>query len=292
MDEHLKLVSEKNERLHQIALSLFRNGDSETAIRCWNKIRSVDPAFPEINRWLRSARLKAESSSTGVPPGNERWVFKTQLDLAEHYGHKLPNKTRFTFRSGGTLPVKRIRHRHIAYALLVGMALFFWISARNMRSYLLIQQPESGDISCYRGTFFPYGWEKIDTLKIGLSENWEQDLDDARLANSLIHGYKIRGADELDSTIIHLYKSLGKKALTIKTIEQQELAIYYFSRIEKAAYRNLVLNDLATAYVNLARLHYERGNRSQALKHVATARRYIPDFPGAEQLLSRIHPSF
>jgi tetratricopeptide (TPR) repeat protein len=288
MDKTTQMGEDKNERLHQIALSLFRNNDNESALKCWKRIIKDDPDFPDIDRWIESARKRIHQSFADPEESNRRRMFRSQMTLAEHYGYKLSNKTRFQIRSIDAMPMKRIRHRHIAYLLMIGFFIFLWGSARNFRTFLLVHNHESGDLLCYKGTFFPYGWELEDELTVGLTEGWENDLGNPSLTRALFEGIKIHGIKALDNKIIEIYKALGSSALATHTIEKQELAIYYFSRIEKARYGNQVSADLASAYFNLAGLHSELQDKTNALKYLSTAKKYKPTYPGLKNLHTEI----
>ncbi len=282
-------ANEKYQRLHKLALSLYNSNQYASALDIWQRIQRENPDFPDIPGWIAEAtkkkkRLDAEAKNR--QPG--RQVYRDQLTLARNSGSSISHSARFQPKPVRLMP-RRIRHRHVAYALIVLLMTVFWASLYNLREFLLVLNPETGEVTCYKGTFFPYGWVKENTLDIGLEPGWEDNLDDPEWSNDLLNGVRLHGTKKLDAYILKIYRTLGRKALQIKTIEKQEEAIYYFNRIEQADYRENIAWDMATAYFNLAKLTFEHtGNRKMTLRYLATARKYVPTYPNINTFEKKI----
>ncbi len=282
-------LNSKHLRLHQIALSLHRDGDNNSALRCWKKIRTENPGYPGIDKWIAAASSaffeEEKTRNTPVSPS----VFKTQKDIMDQHSSRRSTSFRFRPKPVQSGRTRIIRHRHVAYIFLVFMLLFVILSLQNKRSCLLVLQPETGVLYCYQGTFFPYGWEKSDEISVGLQPGWESDLEDEKTQFSLLKGIKLKGGNEFDELLIDLYQKLGQHALKQRTIEHQREAIYYFKKIEEANFHEIIRWDLGTAYFNLASLYLEvRRDPDTALEHLQQVKKYIPTYPGTAELLKKI----
>jgi len=282
-------TDKKFELLHQIALTLFQDGDTISALRCWKKIKVESPEFPNIDRWIETAISKDQQNKSSNSAQVDRSVFRKQLEIAEKRGNPVPSQSRFhPYRRDG-FKIPRIRHRYIALLLLLGGITCFTLSIKNKQTYKLVLTPNTGKVTCYQGTFFIYGWEKADNLSIGLQQGWEEDLEDLKLKNSLLSGITLFGETELDETLIKFYKMLGQKALQRNSIENQMEAIYYFSQIVKAGYRDKIAWDMATAYYNLADIHFQNlKDYTSARKFLASAREYVNNYPGINNLQKKL----
>jgi len=241
--------TDKYERLHQLALSLQSSGNHESALRCWNKIKSENPGFPEINNLVSiasEATLNDGAGNKSISPS----VYRTQKRIIDHFNQR--KSTSFQFHPiRDHKPRRRIlRHRHIAFLLLIGFCLFLVSSLRNKRAYLLVLEPDTGIVQCYQGTFFPYGWQRPEDINIGLEPGWETSVSDENLRRDLVSGMRLEGAEEFDETLIKLFQHLGQNALKKHDIDSQRKAIYYFKQIEKADFTELIAWDIATAWQN------------------------------------------
>lgn len=279
----------KHRRLHQIALSLHREGDNNSALRCWKKIRLENPDYPGIDKWIAVAASafldEKKSNNKHVSPS----VYRKQKEIMDSYSARRSTSFRFRPKPAQNGRPRVLRHRHIAYLFIVFMLLFVILSLKNKRSCLLILQPDTGILTCYQGTFFPYGWEKGDEISVGLQPGWESDLEDEDTRIGLLTGIKLKGGVEFDNLLIDLYQKLGHHALKQHTIQRQREAIYYFKKIEEANFHEVIRWELGTAYYNLASLYLEV-NRDPvtALELLQQVRKYIPSYPGASELYDKI----
>ena len=284
--------TEKYHRLHKLAMSLYENGQFKPALNCWLKIQIEAPQYPNLNYWINQTRKKMEDTSEDVNSRKAlRSAYKMQLEIAERYGHRIAAKHRFRVKPHPPKVsiLRRIKHRYIALVLIIFGLLVTWASVRNMRHFLIVLEPRSGKLMVYQGMFFPYGWDQLDSLNIGLIPGWEEELESNDLKVKLRSGMRIHGSSNLDSTILDLYRRLGHNALKKQSVEKQQEAIYYFSRIEKANFSQKVAWDMASAYFNLASLHLKKNRDPQsAQKFLSNVTRYVPNYPGIDTLKSQI----
>ena len=285
---------QKHERLHLLAVSLFKSKDYRSALECWSRIKKENPEFPGLSKWILKASQETISeantkSQVHQDNRNRQKTFKTRMETAERYGNKLPHKMRFHPIRIRALPKRRIRHRHIAFIMLLIVFLVLALSILNKSRYLLLLNPENGHLVCMQGTFFPYGWEKNTHFLIGLRKGWEEDIDNPVLKKTLIRGIKIYSQNQLDAKIISLFTILGERSLEKMTIQNQMEAIYYFKRIENAGFLDKVRWQIATAFYNLAKLYIEKENDFRsAMEYTEKARDYSPTYPGIDDLQSKI----
>ncbi len=281
--------SQKFDRLHQLALTLYRNGQRETALHYWMKIKDEFPEFPDIDEWIDAASRPIHNPKSTPPPSPDPSVFRQQKEMinrakrGDRIGHT------FTPKPGLELPRQYFRHRHIGLIFLIGFFVYLLASFNNNRSVLFKLYPETGRVTYSQGSFFPYGWEKGTELSIGLEPGWEQDLDDPELTNTLIHGLRIKNSGDFDQLLITLYQKLGRKALHVQSIEKQQQAIYYFKKIEKAKYLDLVKDELSQGFLNLATLYWEQNQDIRsAAQYLQIARYYAPSNPGIDHLQEKL----
>ena len=284
--------TEKNQRLLELALSLDRNGQHKKSLEMLLQIKLDEPNFSKLDYWITTVKNNVvEEARSRRTSNNIRKAYRQQFDIAHEYGHQVPSKWRFKPKFREFSGTYRIRNRHVAYALIVFLLFVAWASVRNMRKFMLVVTPMTGELTCFKGTFFPYGWEKADQITVGLQPGWEDELENPKLAKQLQNGQIIIGTKKLDAAILNLYKTLGTNALKTKTIENQRIAIYYFKRIEHAQLRKEIAQEMAEAYYNLANLTYrEVKDANAARQYLYTAQSYFPNYPGIDEFLKIIQP--
>ena len=278
--------SQKNERMHQLALSMYRTGELSAALKIWKRLKENDPNFPDIDRWINQAS-KPPYPASRTKPETDPTVFRTQRDLMSQYGNT-PRMRAFVPKTGYSTAIKRFRHRNIVFAFLIAMLFGTFLSVRNNRSYMIQLNPVSKQLDCYQGMFFPFGWQKVRELEIGIDSNWTTLFKEKKLINRLKRGVRVNTVQKFDELIIEVFMGLGDQALMQMTIRSQQSAIYYFKQIEAAHFRGKVNKKIAQAFINLTRMKIEDGDQVDARFYFQEARSYDSSNPELNILGTRL----
>ncbi|MBN1296179.1 tetratricopeptide repeat protein [bacterium] len=307
-------MDHKYPRMHQLALTMYRNGDIGAAFKIWQRLKEQCPDFPEIDKWLQrvsnpvvrangpenrtqqpvgpagSSESRTDPSESRTDPSESRTdpsVFRMQRDLMGWYGAS-PRKHTFRPRSSGLPMIRRFRDRNVVYTFLILSVLVLFLSVRNNRSYMLRLNPDTHGVDCYQGNFFPLGWQKTAEIDVGIHPDWHMRFKDRHLIRTLQSGIRVRSLTALDGLVIDLYMTLGDEMLQQMTVLSQQSAIFYYKRIENARYRDRVAAKIAHAFANLARMYLHDGDYNEARRCLASAQSYDPANPDVLALVQEI----
>ncbi|MCD4653347.1 tetratricopeptide repeat protein [bacterium] len=282
-------TGQKFERMHQLALTMYRSKDLSAALKIWRRIKEKKPDFPDIDKWISHAS-KPPYPPTATKPQTDPTVFRTQRELISQFGNSSRRRP-FRPKSLSTPMKPRLRHRNFVYVFLVLLLLYTVVSFRNNRAYMVQLIPNTTHLTCYQGVFFPLGWQKTMELEIGIENNWTQMFTDKKLINRLKHGISVHSLKEFDKLVIDVYMALGDESVKQMTIRSQQSAIYYFKKIESSDFRSLVSTKIAMAFINLADMKADDGDLDDAREYYQTARKYDHTHPALFELSERLKVS-
>lgn len=282
-------VENKFERMHQLALTMYRSGDSGAALKIWRRIQEKSPDFPDIGKWIQRAARPPYPPSTPKQQ-TDPTVFRTQRELMSNYGHTA-RRRQFRPKIGVDGMNPRFRHRNIVYLMLVLGVLCIFLSIRNNRSYHVVLNPVTSRLDCYQGLFFPFGNQLTNELEVGIDRDWTDIFQENADLERLRRGITVHSTKSFDQLMIEVYMNLGNEALKQVQNRSQQSAIYYFKRIEAASFREMVKTKIAEAFLNLAELSITSGDMENATLYYQSARGYDHSHPRLFDVQERISRS-
>ncbi|MBN1878497.1 hypothetical protein JW823_00120 [bacterium] len=285
--------SQKNQRLHEMALAMYRTGDLHAAQKIWRRLQEQDPGFPDIDKWLEKVNqaLKRSIPNRQQPDPS---VFRTQRELMANHGQG-PRRRVFHPQKSHIQLEKGIRHRHIVAIFMIIILLILLLSIRNNRSFLIQLNPKTNALVCYQGNFFPVGWQKTLDIDVGIEPDWINYVDDQAIIKDLQKGIIVHSLKKFDERIIDVFMTLGDESLLQMTERGQQSAIYYFKRISSARYETLVREKIAKAFLNLFQITMISRDYEAAARYLDSSKKYVPSnpelIPAQQQLTDALQTS-
>lgn len=261
-----------------MAGAMYQDGEYDAALKIWIRIKEQNPGFPNIDKWILLASRHSRHPSpapTDISPS----VYRTQRNLLAQSGQGSRNRI-FQPRTSHVRLKKGLRHRHIFMILLIVSLIIILFSVRNSRSFLIQLNPKTARLECYQGSFFPYGWQKIMELEIGIEQDWMGYVENKELIRSLRKGVTVHNEDDFNNQIIQIFLNLGDESFLQMTERGQQSAIYYYKRVFDADFETLVVDKIVKAFINLARIMIVSNDYAAAQKYLDKARDY--NYPDAD----------
>jgi len=284
-----KKPEQKFERLHQLALAMYRNKDFSAALKIWRRLKERNPDFPDIDKWIDYAS-RAIQPETRSKPKTDPSVFRTQRELMSEYGTSA-RKRQFRPKPSSVPMKRRLRHRNVVYISLIFLLLYTLLSFRNNRTYMVKLNVVSYNLDCFQGLFFPVGWERTMELEIGIDSNWTDIFTDQKLIKKLSKGITVHSLKSFDDLIIEVFMDLGNEALRKMTVRSQQSAIFYFKKVESAHFKDLVSTKIALAFIHLSNMSADSGDFDEAGEYYREARKYDHTHPDLFKLSDRLGSS-
>lgn len=290
-------TDKKLNRMHTMALGLYRGGDHHSALKIWRRIQETKSDFPEIEKWIDNANrmLQAQIPQKNVPSPS---VFREQRDIMAHHGQG-PRRRVFHPKTSHVRLKNSVRHRHVFYVFLILVFSIVLLSVRNNRSYLIMLNPVTHKLDCFQGNFFPVGWQRTLELEVGIESDWVKYVGDQDIISRLKKGIKTRSAKRFDEILIEVFMTLGDESLVQMTERGQQSAVYYYRRISEARYSEQVSQKIVRAFINLVRIKITEKDYENARKYLKLAHEHgIPDaglmdlhreIEAAQQSISRLY---
>ena len=267
----------KLERMHEMALAMYRTGEYHAALKIWRRLQDQKSDFPDIDKWLDRVTQAIQAEIRGKPSPDPS-VFRTQREIMVNNGQG-PRRHIFHPRKSHVQLNKGIRHRHIVSIFLIILLAILLLSIRNNRSYMLILNPISKKLDCYQGNFFPLGWQKTLELSIGIENDWILDVKNQEIIRELYKGIVVHSVDRFNEQIVEIFMTLGDESLRQMNERSQQSAIYYYKRISSAQFEERVMDKIVRAFINLAFIEIAAKDYESAQNYLDSAREYNQNDP-------------
>jgi hypothetical protein len=264
--------------LHTMARAMYQDREYDAALKIWIRIKEQKPGFQNVDKWILLASQHS-SHSKPAQEGAGPSVYRTQRNLLAQSGQGSRNRV-FQPRASHVRLKKGLRHRHIFMLLLIVFLIIILFSLRNSRSFLIQLNPRTANLECYQGNFFPYGWQKIMELEIGIEQDWMDYVENKELIRSLRKGVTVHNEEDFNDQIIEIFLNLGDESFRQMTERGQQSAIYYYKRVFDADFEHLVVDKIVKAFINLARIMIVSNDFGAAQKYLDRARDY--NYPDSE----------